>query len=64
MMWAVASIPFALIGLMCAAIAIIGGYRCLRTDRTHRDAAESVLGIVIFLIGAGLFLLIAARVAS
>lgn len=63
-MWIIASIPFWLIGASLFGIAIFGGVRCLRADKTTDDVKTTALGIAAFMVGAALFLMIAAKVAS
>lgn len=63
-MWVIASIPFWIIGAGLFGVGIYGGFNCLRTDQTADDVKITIAGMGAFLVGAGVFFLIAAKVAG
>lgn len=64
MAWIIASVPFWLIGGIIASAALSGGYICLKKDRTGHDVQETLCGVTALLIVAGIFFIVAAKVAS
>lgn len=64
MMWIIASVPFWLLGGMSIAIAVVGIGAALKNDRTSEDVRAILAGSVVFMLAAGLFCAIAAKVAS
>lgn len=63
-MWILASLPFWLIGLGCLFLSLIA-FGQLITKRLHKNTPGELFGIgLFFMIVAGIFLPIAAKVAS
>jgi hypothetical protein len=64
MAWILASLPFWLVGAAFLVVALVGTVQCLKTDRTGNDLMQTCLGFLVFAIGAGMFLAIAAKLSS
>jgi hypothetical protein len=63
-MWIIASIPFWLLGTACLTVSILGGWLCYRKDESIDDMKTTTVGVVTFMVLAGLLFIIAAKVAS
>ncbi len=64
MTWIIASIPFWILGLGMMFVSLAGLRLCLKTDKTAKDIMETLLGFTVLIIGSGISLLIAAKIAS
>ena len=64
MMWIVASIPFWICGALLLAAGTVGGWLCVREDRTAKDFRETILGALALIMLSGALFMIAAKVAS